>query len=86
MGFYQRQAGADDIQWVDVATCDPGLLAPQLDRDRALARLHVRREDGELVDGTAAFAAIWRALPSLTKSDSRLAAASGGGRIACGTG
>jgi predicted DCC family thiol-disulfide oxidoreductase YuxK len=31
MGFYQRQAGADDIQWVDVATCDPGLLAPQLD-------------------------------------------------------
>jgi predicted DCC family thiol-disulfide oxidoreductase YuxK len=66
MGFYQRQAGADDIQWVDVATCDPGLLAPQLDRDRALARLHVRREDGELVDGTAAFAAIWRQLPRLS--------------------
>jgi len=41
-------------------------LAPQLDRDRALARLHVRREDGELVDGTAAFAAIWRALPRLS--------------------
>jgi len=66
MGFYQRQAGGDDIQWVDVATCDPRLLAPQLDRNRALARLHVRREDGEMVDGTAACAAIWRKLPRLS--------------------
>ena len=66
LGFYQRQAGAADIQWVDVATCDPRLLAPQLDRNRALARLHVRREDGEMVDGTAACAAIWRKLPRLS--------------------
>ena len=43
MGFYQRQDGADGIQWVDVATCDLSLLGPQLDRERALACMSAAR-------------------------------------------
>jgi len=62
---YQRQRGADGIQWVDAARCEVESLGRDLDRGEALARLHARRADGTLVAGAAAFAAIWRRLPAL---------------------
>lgn len=36
-----------------------------LDRETLLARFHAQDEDGELVSGAAAFAAMWRMIPWL---------------------
>lgn len=61
--MYRRQPGADGLQWVDVAHCASADLGAGLSRDDALARLHVRRPDGTLVSGAAAFTSMWQALP-----------------------
>lgn len=53
----RRQA----IRFVDVAS--PETACP-IDRSALLARLHAR-EDGVLLSGAAAFAAMWRAIPVL---------------------
>jgi len=63
IAHYRRQEGAGEIDWVDAAACDPAALAG-LPRDSALSRLHVRRADGALVSGAAAFAMIWTRLPA----------------------
>lgn len=63
IAMYQRQPGADAVCWVNAAACDAGAFGPGLSRDAALARLHVRRADGSLVGGAAAFIAMWAALP-----------------------
>ncbi len=60
---YQRAEGGDALRWVDAHGCGSAELGPDLDRAKALARLHVRRADGSLVQGAAAFAEIWQALP-----------------------
>lgn len=60
---YRRQVGAEQCEWVDASSCPESELGIGLSRDGALARFHVRRADGELVDGMRGFAALWRALP-----------------------
>lgn len=50
-----------EIDFVDVA--DPSASCP-IDRRAALARFHAV-EDGRLLSGAAAFAAMWRAIPWL---------------------
>ncbi len=60
---YRRATGADRLTFVDVASCDPSALGASLTRDQALARMHVRRADGRMVSGAAAFAALWQSLP-----------------------
>ena len=62
IGFYQRQAGADDINWVDVARCEASALPAGVTREAALARFHVVNESG-ITDGASAFIALWCALP-----------------------
>lgn len=59
---YRGCEGADRIAFVDVsgADADPG---PDLSREAALARFHVREADGRLVSGAAGFAALWSRLP-----------------------
>ena len=71
IGAYRTMDGAERLGWVDVAdpATDPG---DDLDREAALARLHVRDADGRLVSGAAAFAAMWRAFPR-TRALGRLA-------------
>lgn len=49
------------IEFVDAS--DPGTTCPA-DRDALLARFHAS-EDGRMVSGAAAFAAMWRAIPVL---------------------
>lgn len=60
---YQQTAGGDTLAWVDAQACGVAELGSGLDRSNALARLHVRRADGTLLQGAAAFAEIWSALP-----------------------
>jgi predicted DCC family thiol-disulfide oxidoreductase YuxK len=60
IGFYQKRTGAQ-VSYCDVAAevCP----APDLRREDALRRFHVRLADGVLVSGAAAFLALWRATP-----------------------
>jgi predicted DCC family thiol-disulfide oxidoreductase YuxK len=58
--FYQRRPGVEAFAWVDVTQADAMALGPGLSREAALARMHVRRADGTLVAGAAAFAELWR--------------------------
>jgi len=68
---YRGLAGADRLDFVDATSCDA--LGPGLTRGAALARMHVRRADGTLASGAAAFVEIWRHLPRLAWA-ARLAA------------
>jgi len=61
---YQQAAGGDTLAWVDAQACGVAELGSGLDRSHALARLHVRRADGTLLQGAAAFAEIWPVLPN----------------------
>jgi predicted DCC family thiol-disulfide oxidoreductase YuxK len=61
---YRTARGADALAFVDATSCPPEALAG-LPRAQALASMHVRLADGTLVQGAAAFAAIWSALPAL---------------------
>ncbi len=55
----RRQA----IEFVDVAASDGGVGCP-VDRAELFARLHAR-ENGVVLSGAAAFAAMWRSIPLL---------------------
>jgi predicted DCC family thiol-disulfide oxidoreductase YuxK len=50
------------IRFVDATSADP--MSCPLDRRELLARFHAS-ENGELLSGAAAFAAMWRAIPLL---------------------
>ncbi len=64
VAMYQRQTGAQNVHWVDVALCAAPELGVGLTREAALARLHLRQPNGDLVSGAAAFTALWRLLPA----------------------
>lgn len=60
IGFYQKRTGGD-VSYCDVAA---GVCpAPDLGREEALKRFHVRLSDGSLVSGAAAFLALWGQTP-----------------------
>jgi predicted DCC family thiol-disulfide oxidoreductase YuxK len=63
--FYQSRDGSNSFAWVDVARGGEAALGLGLSREAALARMHVRRADGTIVSGAAAFAEIWRGMPGL---------------------
>ena len=64
---YRKLRGAEDFAWVNAAQAQSGqdktVLGEGLSREDALARMHVRDANGQLIGGAAAFAAIWSALP-----------------------
>jgi predicted DCC family thiol-disulfide oxidoreductase YuxK len=62
IGHYQRQNGADAICFRDVSAPESS-GEPDLPREAAMARFHVRRSDGTLVSGAAGFVEVWKALP-----------------------
>lgn len=61
IALMQRLDKAKRLHFVNVD--DPGTSCP-VDRKLALARLHAR-ENGKLLSGAAAFAAMWRVIPQL---------------------
>jgi predicted DCC family thiol-disulfide oxidoreductase YuxK len=61
---YRRLRGGENIDWVDASRCEAAALSAGLDRASAMRRLHVRRGDGTLVSGAAAFVEIWQQLPA----------------------
>lgn len=63
IAVYRTGPGADRITWTDISRCEAAELGADLPREAALARLHLRRPDGSLVAGAAAFAALWQSLP-----------------------
>jgi predicted DCC family thiol-disulfide oxidoreductase YuxK len=63
IAWMQRLDRARAIDFVDVSGPDAQADCP-IDRGELLARFHAR-EDGKLLSGAAAFAAMWRAIPLL---------------------
>ena len=63
IAVYRRQVGDEQCVWIDASICAESALGKGLSRDSALARFHVRRADGVLVDGMHGFTILWRALP-----------------------
>lgn len=61
IGLMRRLDRRGAIRFVDVAS--PESVCP-IDRGELLARFHAR-EDGVMLSGAAAFAAMWRAIPVL---------------------
>lgn len=55
-----RRSGAD-VQFTDVS--GEGAPPAEINREMALKRFHMRRGDGQLVSGAAAFAQLWKATP-----------------------
>lgn len=63
MAMYSRQDRAGALRLVDVSAAAT-VLPADLSRQAALSRFHVRRPDGTLESGAAAFALLWQAVPS----------------------
>ena len=62
--YYQTRRGGDGVTWIDVSAIpDGGTVEPGLSKRAAMARFHVRKPDGALVSGAAAFAELWQSLP-----------------------
>lgn len=62
IALMRRLDRARVIDFVDVA---PEGAACPIDRQLLLARFHAREGNGPVLDGAAAFAAMWRAIPLL---------------------
>ena len=54
IAVYRRMTYDDEIFWRDISVGEE-MAAPDLSRQDALTRLHVRRADGRLLSGAAAF-------------------------------
>jgi predicted DCC family thiol-disulfide oxidoreductase YuxK len=60
IGLYQR-SGAQ-ARFTNIAS-GASEAPPEIGREAAMKRFHVRRSDGRLVSGAAAFAELWKATP-----------------------
>ncbi|MGJ3230960.1 MAG: thiol-disulfide oxidoreductase DCC family protein [Oceanicaulis sp.] len=59
IGLYRRQGA--EAEFVDISKGEGA--PPEVGCDTALKRFHVRRADGRLLSGAAAFAELWKATP-----------------------
>ncbi|WP_157755508.1 thiol-disulfide oxidoreductase DCC family protein [Neomegalonema perideroedes] len=62
--FYRAQAGGEEIDWINLQFASEEDLKG-LEKDKALSRLHVRDEQGEILEGVPAFAGLMERLPRL---------------------
>ena len=63
IAHYAARDRAGLLSFADIAADPAPLAAIGVGREDALARLHVRLEDGSVLVGARAFAAIWDRLP-----------------------
>ncbi len=63
IGHYAAEPGAGRLCFQDVSQGEAAAPGPDLTVAEAMARFHVRRADGTLLSGAAAFAALWDVLP-----------------------
>lgn len=63
IAVYRKMDGLETAAWTDVS--QPGAAPEGVTQAEALARFHIRRQDGEIVSGARAFLAIWRRSPRL---------------------
>lgn len=63
IALYRRQDGTSEIEWVDATICPDAAFGANLNRERAMTRLHVRTPDGQLASGARAFTTLWRSIP-----------------------
>lgn len=54
--LWQKASGLEDVTFTNIAETAP----EGMDQAALLARFHVKRSDGVIVDGSAAFLALWR--------------------------
>ena len=64
IGFYQRQRGAKNVNWVDVSKVGLLDLPFDLNQEEALARFHIVNAKGQLISGGEAFSSLWLSLPA----------------------
>jgi predicted DCC family thiol-disulfide oxidoreductase YuxK len=62
IGHYKKQDGSSQLCFRDISKAEQ-TIDPDLSKTQAMARFHVRRSDGELISGAAAFVSIWHLLP-----------------------
>lgn len=63
IALYERLDTHDAVAWCDASSDGEALARAGLTQEGALRRLHVRRPDGRVVAGAAAFVEIWRSVP-----------------------
>jgi predicted DCC family thiol-disulfide oxidoreductase YuxK len=63
INYYSSKKGGDSLKLIDVSELNAP-LGRNLTNSAALKRFHVRRADGELLSGAAAFVAVWNELPA----------------------
>lgn len=61
----QTMTAGCDVAFVDVSNREGEAVAPGLNADVAMRRFHVRRADGTLLSGAAAFIELWARTPRL---------------------
>lgn len=61
----QNMTVGRDVAFIDVSNRAGEAVAPGLDADAAMRRFHVRRADGTLLSGAAAFVELWSTSPRL---------------------
>lgn len=63
IAVYRKRDPNGVIVWVDVSACQATEIVPGLTQDDAKRRFHMRRADGTLLSGAAAFAEMWVQTP-----------------------
>lgn len=61
VALYQSLKPSEEVVWLDVSQATTQICPS--DQARYMARFHVRNSDGQLLNGAAAFVALWLVMP-----------------------
>lgn len=63
IAFYRRRDAEGRVRWHDLRREPVDPVRDGIGQEAALARFHLRRADGTLLSGAAAFVALWSEIP-----------------------